>query len=362
MRLKLWAGAVVTGLLLTACGGGGEASDAGTESNEGGAAVPTTMLLSYQESIYWLPLLMAKDQGYFAEEGVDLTVEATEGSGFVTQQVIAGNVDFGWAGAADSVIAYSKDDQIRALICNPPQNIFRIVVAESSPITEFADLKGKVLGITEAGGGEEPIVDAALGDIGYQRDVDVTVLPIGAAGPQSLLAIQDGTVDAYASSYPDISTLTAQGLVTRDITPEKFNAIPGDCLITRQSVLEDPAKVQALVGIMRAWAKGAAFAEANPTKALDISCQIVPQECTDAVFAEQYLADTLALAKQADPAAPFGSVTQAAWQTTADLLFSSGTISEKLDVTSMVTGAQISEALTEYVNFDKAAVESAAKS
>lgn len=349
MKLKVLAAAAIAVATLAACSGG---NDSGSEgSGSAGGENNVTMLLSYQESIYWLPLLMAKDQGYFTEEGINLTVEATEGSGFVTQQVIAGNVDFGWAGAADDVVAFSKDQQIRALICNPPQNIFRIVVPENSPITEFSQLQGKTLGITEAGGGEEPIVDAALGDIGLQRDIDVTILPIGAAGPQSLAAIQDGTVDAYASSYPDISTLAAEGLKTRDITPAKFNAVPGDCLITRQNVLETPEGKAAALGIMRAWAKGYEFAKEDPKRALELSCALVPEECSDMAFAEQYLLDTLTIAEQQDPNAPFGSVPLSAWETTAQLLVDSGTISGPVDVKVMVESPEISELLSEYVNF-----------
>jgi NitT/TauT family transport system substrate-binding protein len=349
--MKLVSLAVVTSaaLVLAACSTGN--TDGGSGDSSGASGEPVTMLLSYQESIYWLPLLMAKDQGYFADEGLDVNVEATEGSGFVTQQVIAGNVDFGWAGAADDVIAFSKDDQIRALICNPPQNIFRIVVLEDSPITDISQLEGKVLGITEAGGGEEPIVDAALGDIGLAPGTDVTILPIGAAGPQSLTAIQDGTVDAYASSYPDISTLNAEGLKTRDITPEKFNAVPGDCLITRQSVLDTEEGKADAIGIMRAWAKGAAFAEEDPDRAYEISCTIVPAECSDEVFAKQYLLDTIAIAQQKDPNAPFGSVTLEAWETTAKLLVDAGTITGPIDVKSMVSGPGVDEVLAEYSQF-----------
>src|SRR5690606_23707184 len=103
---------------------------------------------------------------------------------------------------------------------NPPQNIFRIVVQEDSDIQSVEDLKGHTLGIAEAGGGEEPIVNASLDAANLKRDTDVTILPIGDAGPASLNAILNGTVDAYAGSYPDISTLTADGrLKTRDITP-----------------------------------------------------------------------------------------------------------------------------------------------
>ena len=347
-----------------ACGsdddeGGGSG---GGSTTSGGGTTKVEMLLSYQESIYWVPLLVAQDRGYFEEEGVEVDVKATEGSGFVTQQIIAGNADFGWAAAADDVVALSKDSSLRALSCNPERNIFRIVVKEDSPIQSVEDLKGKTLGYTEAGGGEEPIVNATLGDLGFERNKDVKLLPIGAAGPQSKNAIESGQVDAYASSYPDISTLTADGIAFRDITPEKYNAVPGDCLLVKQEVLDDETKRKQAVGIARAWAKGALFAQSNPDAALEIGCKLVPEECKDEAFAKQYMADTIKLQTPADPEAAFGVVPLEGWETVEKLLRDSGTVKSDVDVETFAASAEIQEIQKEYADFDRDAIKQAAES
>jgi NitT/TauT family transport system substrate-binding protein len=357
------AGAVaVWAALAVGCGGGDDGQGSAGEGGDGAAATSGRVLLSFTESIYWMPLLVAKEQGYFEDEGIQVETEATEGSGFVTQQIIAGNVDYGWAAAADDVVAFSKDESLRALSCNPPQNIFLITVPEESDIQDVADLHGKTLGITEAGGGEEPIVNAALGDTGLERNEDVRILPIGAAGPQSLNAIRSGQVDAYASSYPDISALRAEGLELRDITPDKFTVIPGDCLLVKEETLEDPAKREFAVKMVRAWAKGAVFAAANPDAAIAIACKRVPEECEDMDFARQYALDTVELSNAADESEPFGVVTLDAWRTTADLLQSSDTISGPVDVTKLAGGPEIEEFQQEYGDFDRAAVEEEARS
>jgi NitT/TauT family transport system substrate-binding protein len=357
----LTVSAVAAALLAVGCGGddeGGGSSGSGGAESVGKAKV----LLSFQESIYWMPLLVAQDQGYFEDEGIELEVEATEGSGFVTQQIIAGNVDFGWAAAADDVIAFSKDQSLRALTCNPPQNIFLITVAEGSSVTSIDDLKGKTLGITEAGGGEEPIVNAALGAAGLERNKDVKILPIGAAGPQSLNAIKTGKVDAYASSYPDISALRAEGQALTDITPTDFKVIPGDCLLMKEETLKDEAKREFAVKMARAWAKGAVFAAANTDAAIEIACKQVPEECKDMAFAKQYSLDTIALSGAEDASKPFGVVDPAAWKATADLLKSTKTIQGDIDVTTLSGGADIEAFQKEYGEFDRAAIEQEAKS
>lgn len=336
--------ALATTLLAACGGGGGEATNA-----EGDLKV----MLSYKKSIYWLPLLVAEEKGYFDDEGLELDLQETNGSGFVTQQLLSGNTAVGWAGAPDTVIAFSKDQDVRALMCNPPQNIFRIVVPEDSDIRSVADLKGRTLGIAEAGGGEEPIVNASLADAGLSRDADVRIQPIGDAGPASLNAILDGKVDAYAGSYPDISTLSADGrLVTRDITPEEYNAIPGDCMITTTGHLGDETTREQLVGLARAWAKGAVYAAAHPEEATELACAQVPQECEDMQFATQYTADTIALSGVDDSGEPFGAVPVEAWQTTIDVLTDSGAVEGDLSAEDLGGGATVEDFVAAYADFD----------
>ncbi|MCR1781079.1 ABC transporter substrate-binding protein [Nocardioides carbamazepini] len=260
----------------------------------------------------------------------------------------------------DSVIAFSKNSDVRALMCNPPQNIFRIVVPEDSDIESVEDLEGRTLGIAEAGGGEEPIVNASLEDAGLARDQDVRIQPIGDAGPASLNAILEGKVDAYAGSYPDISTLSADGrLVTRDITPAAYNAIPGDCMITTVEHLENGETRKQLVGLARAWAKGAVYAAAHPEEATQMACAQVPQECQDMAFATKYTADTIALSGVTSSGGPFGAVPVDAWQTTIDVLSGSGAVDGDLSADELGGGTDVESFVNDYSDFDAADLGSA---
>jgi NitT/TauT family transport system substrate-binding protein len=336
---------VALAFTVTACGDDDEESGATgettTETEGGGETQEVELLLSFPESVIWSSLLVARDQGYFEEEGLEVTSQETEGSGFVTQQVIAGNADYGW-GAADSVIiAYARDDSLRAVMCHQEQNIFRIVTLADSDIQSVDDLAGKTLGFTEKGGGEEPLVRAALADAGITDEV--RLLPIGAAGPQSRVAIEDGTVDAYASSYPDMSSLTAAGLEFRDITPDKFNGTPGDCLMTRDEVLQDPEKRKIVEGIARAWARGSKFTIDNTEQTLEIGCAAVPEECNDMEAARLLVEDTAKLLQPVEEGAPVGSLYQEGWQNTAQVLADTGAIEEPVDVTDLVASPEAKE-------------------
>jgi NitT/TauT family transport system substrate-binding protein len=340
-----WRRRLATALLLpalafgvAACGDDDEGGGGGG-GGEGGGDVQ--LLLSFPPSVIWSSLLVAEAEGYFEEEGLNVTAEGTDGSGFVTQQVIAGNADYGWAAGDSVIVAYAKDDRLRAVMCHQEQNIFRIVTLEDSDIQTLDDLEGGTLGFTEKGGGEEPLVRASLADAGLTDSVKQ--LPIGAAGPQSQAALEDGTVDAYASSYPDISSLTAAGLKFRDITPEKFNGTPGDCLVTREDVLQDEAGRETIEGIARAWVKGSVFTINDPEATLEIGCEAVPEECEDMESARILVEDTAKFLMPIEEGAPIGSLYQEGWQTTADTLAQTGAIEEEVDVTDLVASPEAQE-------------------
>lgn len=338
----------------TSTGGGG-----GSETAAGGGTQQAELLLSFPKSIAWAPLLVGLEKGYFKDQGVEVSTQETEGSGFVTQQIIAGNSDFGWAAGDSVIVAASKAPDIRAVACNQEQNIFRIVTKEDSDVQSVEDLAGGTLGYTEKGGGEEPLVTSSLDAAGISDDVKL--LPIGAAGPQSKAAIEGGEVDAYATSYPDVASLVADGLQLRDITPEKYSRTPGDCFVVMKDTLADPEKRKAIIAIGRAWAQGANFTIANPKAALELSCPEVPEECKNEAFASEYMDQTAKLLVPLDTSVKPVGIDLEGWQTTADVLKQTGTIDTDVDVDTLVNDPDVQEVAKAIQDFDVDAVKADAE-
>src|SRR5215218_2172450 len=95
------------GLLLLAClgllaiAGCGDDDDApsdptGADSGEqSGEIKKVTLLLPFQESIFYYGITVARERGYFKDEGLDVETQASEGSAFVTQQIVGGGVEYG---------------------------------------------------------------------------------------------------------------------------------------------------------------------------------------------------------------------------------------------------------------------------
>jgi NitT/TauT family transport system substrate-binding protein len=67
------------------------------------------------------------------------------------------------------------------------RNIFTVEVPEDSSIQEVTDLRGKKLGITQKGGGEEPLIEVILSENDMKGDVEI--VPVGEVGAASARAI-----------------------------------------------------------------------------------------------------------------------------------------------------------------------------
>jgi NitT/TauT family transport system substrate-binding protein len=355
LQLGVIASVVLASLALSACGG--DDDDADSQSATGGSTQEVEVLLSFPRGNAWLPLLVAEDQGYFEDEGIRLKIQETEGSGFVTQQIIAGNADFGWAGAPSDVIAYGKAPNMRALACNHEKNIFSINVPPGSDIQSVADLDGRKLGITAKGGGEEPMVNSVIAE----NDLDVEIIPLGEVGPAVIKAINDGTVDAFAGGITDITTLEAGGIDFTDITPEQYDPMPGDCLVSTQEALEDEGNQEIAAKMIRAWMKGAFFAIADPDAAVDIACNSIPEECQDREgFTAPFAKKIVDIIQPVDESLPPTALDPAGWEQTAKVLLTSGALEKEVDINTLIASPE-GKAVTDRAYEDVDAVKAAAE-
>ena len=351
--------------VITACGsdddGGSAAQDGDTQTS-----AEATLLLSSPEGPAWIGLPTARDQGYLEAEQLEVESQATDGSDFVTQQIIAGNAPYGMAAATAIMLAHQKDPSIRAVFCMTTRNIFGITASEASGITDVEGFDGKVLGVSEVGGGEGPMVESALQDAGLKAGDNVKLLAIGGSGPAARRAIDNGQVAGYASAYTDILGLQASGAKLVDITPDKYAGIPGDCLFAKEETLNDPEERDVVTRIARAWSKGNLFASSNPDAAVEIGCKLFPEDCTDRDFAKSYMDKRVQLltplgAELGQTDTPYGEPPADGWQTAADILAETGQLEEPLDVNEIIGTDQVKEIIAEWSDYDRAEVKEQAE-
>jgi NitT/TauT family transport system substrate-binding protein len=151
----------------------------------------------------WSPVIAARDSGFFEAQGLDVTLQETDGTSFVTQQLIAGNAEHGFASAAGALIAANEDPDLRVIGCQEQRNIFFINTPSDSGIESVDDLDGETVGIGDEARREGPLVQA----IQNENDLDLRILPLGFEPAQVIPALDDGEIVAYAGGITPTTAL-----------------------------------------------------------------------------------------------------------------------------------------------------------
>ncbi len=105
---------------------------------------------------------IARDKGFFEEEGIEVDLLPGKGGSYVVQQVGAETVDIGIIAVNSVLPAWDKGIDIKMVYQVNVTNLFDFMVPEGSTVTDIKQLKGKVIGVTDLGSGEVPLVRSVL--------------------------------------------------------------------------------------------------------------------------------------------------------------------------------------------------------
>jgi len=229
------------------------------------------------------PVFVAIGEGYFAEEGLNVTVEAINGSGAVLQALSAGQAQFGRPGPGPLIAARSRGVDAVHIYNVAARSNFGIAVQEGSEIQNVEGLRGKVIGTGTADGAEVGFARNVMTSVGMVEGQDFEFLTVGDGGPATA-AFLNGAIDAYSSSTADTAVLNQRGMAVRDITPAEFGRFFGNGIATlADTIANDRALVE---GWSRAFARGHAFAldDGNRAAVLKHLADGNPQEGEDKEF------------------------------------------------------------------------------
>jgi NitT/TauT family transport system substrate-binding protein len=114
-----------------------------TASAVGATLEPVSVRLDWLPGADHAPLYVAKDRGYYAEQGLDVKLNGGQGSLSTLQVVGSGNEDIGIAGMAALVTASAKGIPVIAIAGIVQRSPDSIISLKSSPIRTPHDLEGK---------------------------------------------------------------------------------------------------------------------------------------------------------------------------------------------------------------------------
>jgi NitT/TauT family transport system substrate-binding protein len=306
-RPHAWKAVIAAAALaLTACSGGADTASGGGSGDELRFIFPN----DGKPGIIFYPYFVAEDLGFFEDEDLKVTPVPSDGSSAATQQMVAGQADAGTPFSAAVLEAFMQGLDTRYVYTYSTGQNFGITVLADSGITSIADLEGKTIGISEADGGEVAVINAAFTNIGLDPETAVEMIPIGEGNATTLAAIENGEVDAYASSGGDMLLLRARGLELNDITPDEFKSFPAHGISTTATALE--GKRDAIAKLGRAYAKATLFCQTNREACRTIMARLSPAEFEDPVLGDTEMTRLLDITTIPDGAL-IGAPNREAW-------------------------------------------------
>jgi NitT/TauT family transport system substrate-binding protein len=244
LRRSLLASIAATALLL-ATGAPSRAEDSHVDIAVGGKPL-----------LYYLPLTLAEQLGYFKDEGLDVTISDFQGGSKSLQALVGGSADV-VTGAYDHTIQMqAKGQPIVAVIDlgRFPGIVLAVRKEKAADYKGPESLKGMKVGVTAPGSSTNFAVNYFLTQHGLKPE-DVSFIGVG-GGPSAVAAIKRGEVDALANLDPVISQLEQSGeieVIADSRTAEGAQKLygggyPAAVLYTTQGYIEaNPETVQKLV-------------------------------------------------------------------------------------------------------------------
>lgn len=299
-----------------------------------------TVILPNPSALNVYALHSAIGEGYMAEEGLNITVEAVDGSSAVLQAMAAGQAQIGEPGPAPLLAARARGEDVVFFYNLNPKSSFGVLVREESPYQVPTDLKGKVIGVGTADGAEVGFTRTILTAAGMTENTDYTFLPVGDGGTAAA-AFERGDVEAYAAATSDAAILATRGLKLREITPEEFKPYFANGFAALRSYID--ANPDVIEGFSRALTRGMEFSQdpANREKVLAHSAAANPQEGEDTALANALLDQLLQKQNIGDQADGWGFQRMADWENWQKSLLASGGLTEPLDLSKAFTNDYI---------------------
>ncbi|MFF4234100.1 ABC transporter substrate-binding protein [Streptomyces sp. NPDC001820] len=317
---RLAIGLVPLLLVATACGEDG--SDKST-SDSGKKLDKVTLTLNWYPYGEHAPFYYGKQQKIFEKHGIDLNIQAGQGSQKTVQATGAGQTDFGWADTPALLSGVDSGVRVKSLGVFLQTTPSSVQFFESKGIKTPADLKGKTIAGT-AGDALSKTFPIFLKKNNLAES-DVKVQNTDPAG--KIAAVISGKTDGLLG-YASDQGPTMQNKAKKQVGYLRFSEnglnFYSNGLITGQKFLTGKKDVAARMA--KAVSESFAAAEKAPDPAVaamqGASEQLPPKE----VLSEQFKTTLTLLHTQATEGKAPGVNTDADWQQTIDVFAEAGLV------------------------------------
>ena len=312
MKKFLLLFAVLTSLAVVACSSDSESED-------------LVLTLDWFPNANHAGIYEAVERGFFAEEGLNVSVVPPADPSAILSLVASGQSDFGLFYQPDLLQARNAGVPVVAIAGVVQKPLNSMMTLKSSGIDRPGKLKDKKVGYPGIPWNEAMLTTMLEAD-GLTRG-DVELVDVGFALTQALLA---GTVDAIVGAY-----WTHESIVMENEGFESYVILPDDwgvptyyelILVASEATIRDrPEMVERFV---RAFTRGYEQALIDPQGSIDTLIEANPESVDEAV---DRAGVKLLVPLWESAGQPFGSLAAERWTSFADWMKSQSLIDDSLD-------------------------------
>lgn len=322
MKLKtLVVASVAASLALAGCGGGAAEKKPGAD----GEATATSLMLNWYPYGEHAPFYYGVQEGIFAKHGIELNINAGQGSTKTAQAAGSNQTDFGWADTPAVVSNIGKGVKIKSVGVFLQTTPSAVQVYADSGIETPADLAGKTIAVS-AGDAPTTTFPIYLDKVGVPAD-QVEQQSLDAAG--KIAAMLSGKVDGLIGfahdQGPTIANKSGREMRYLRYSDAGLNFYSNGLIANSGTIEKSPELVQAMVD---ATSEAFTAAAANPEAAVASMEGKDPQMPPKEVLLQQWTETiTLLTTPNTEGDAP-GVNAEEDWASTISVLSESGLLED----------------------------------
>ncbi|WP_275955375.1 ABC transporter substrate-binding protein [Metabacillus halosaccharovorans] len=254
-------------VILSACSNTTSTTDTGREAGKEELKDVSIMLDWYPNAVHSF-LYIAKEKGYFEEEGLNVDIQFPANPTDPINLAAAGKITLGISYQPDVIIARANQDvkikSVGAIVRSP---LNRVIFLEDSKIQSPKDLEGKTVGFPGIPLNESLINSMVKADGGNPENVEM--IDVGFELGSSIVSKKvDAVIGAYINH--EVPVLAHEGHETRNINPTDYGVPNYYELVAVTSDQTWEKEQESIEAFWRAATKGYQFTAENPDEALQI--------------------------------------------------------------------------------------------
>lgn len=295
MKRKL-AAILFSSALLVAAGCGDDAGDGDGTGDNGSDGGMDTVTVGLIPIIDVAPLFLGQQEGFFADQNIELETEFAAGGADIIPGVQSGTFDFGFSNVISMMLAQQSGLDLRVVSNGnnstgvDGEDFGALMVPAGSDVQSAAELGDATIAINTLNNISDPVVRESVRKAGGDPS---GIEFVGVPFPEMEAALENGDVDAAFPVEPFVTIIENSG-VGRAIASPWVDGAPDLTVAvyftSAQTAEQDPDLVERFSAAM---AESLAYADANPDAARAIIQEYteLPAELAEAVTLPKWPAE-----------------------------------------------------------------------